>query len=224
MQAQLDHLVVAARSLAEGIAWCREMLGFEPVAGGEHPLMGTHNRVFALGGTAYPRAYFEIIAIDPAAPRPAHARWFDLDTEAMHAALARRPRLVHFVAASNDAAGAVAALAEFGIERGPLVAAERNTPAGLLRWKISVRHDGARLFDGALPTLIQWDSPHPADSLPASGIALASLAATHPDAARLRQAFGAIGLRHVAVQEGPANLVAELDTPRGRVRLESQGA
>jgi hypothetical protein len=224
LQAQVDHLVVAARSLDDGVAWCREVFGFEPAAGGAHPLMGTHNRVFRIASANFPRAYFEIIAIDGAAPRPAHKRWFDLDDERLQAAIVPGPRLVHFVASTNGAASAVAALSEFGIDRGPLLAAERDTPAGLLRWKISVRPDGARLFDGALPTLIEWDSRHPADSLPDCGVTLVSLAATHPQAAQLRRSFDAIGLQQVAVLEGAANLVAELDTPRGRVRLESQGA
>ena len=42
-----------------------------PGSGGRHALMGTHNRVFAIGSEAFPRAYFEIIAIDPDAPDPA---------------------------------------------------------------------------------------------------------------------------------------------------------
>jgi hypothetical protein len=39
----------------------------------------------------------------------------------------------------------------------------------------------------------------------------------------LAAAYEAIGLHAVAVKPGAANLVAVLDTPRGRVRLESQG-
>lgn len=224
LQAQVDHLVVAARSLGEGIAWCRQTFGFEPGAGGEHPLMGTHNRVFRIASAAFPQAYFEIIAIDPKAAAPKHPRWFDLDDEQLRAAITGEPRMVHFVASTNDAASAVAALTEFGIDRGPMVAAQRDTPNGLLRWKISVRTDGARLFNGALPTLIEWDSRHPAESLPDCGVALASLSVAHPQSAMLRQCFDAIGLQHVAVLEGAANLVAELETPRGRVRLESKGA
>jgi len=68
----VDHLVVAAATLAQGVAWCEATLGFTPTAGGQHPLMSTHNRVFNIATTEYPLAYFEIIAIDPDAPPPTH--------------------------------------------------------------------------------------------------------------------------------------------------------
>jgi hypothetical protein len=86
-----------------------------------------------------------------------------------------------------------------------------------------VRPDGQRLYGGVLPTLIEWGATHPAAGLPESGVTLHNLVATHPEMARLRPAWDAIGLQRVALKEGPANLCAVLDTPRGRVRLESQG-
>jgi hypothetical protein len=41
----VDHLVVAADSLEQGVKWCEETLGVTPGPGGQHPLMGTHNRL-----------------------------------------------------------------------------------------------------------------------------------------------------------------------------------
>jgi catechol 2,3-dioxygenase-like lactoylglutathione lyase family enzyme len=219
LRTRVDHLVLAARSLDEGVAWCREHLGIEAAGGGEHVLMNTHNRVFRIDGPGFERAYFEIIAINPAAPPPGRTRWFDLDDERMQAALARGPQLVHFVASTNDIEQAVAALAAQGIDRGQVMPIER----GNLRWKMTIRPDGQRLFDGALPTLIQWEGAHPCDSLPASGAKLESLAVTHPQAHALRLAFAALGLDHVVVREGPATLQASISTPRGCVMVESKG-
>lgn len=220
LASRVDHLVFAARTLDEGVAWCRETLGFEPASGGEHALMGTHNRVFRIDGAEFERAYFEIIAIDPAAPPPGRRRWFDLDDERMRSTLAQGPRLIHFAASTNDVDAAVAALAARAIDRGPAIAATR----GNLRWKITVRPDGQRLFDGALPTLIQWDGAHPCDTLPASGVALQSLVVWHPKADALTKACDAIGLAGVELRTGETNIVATLATPKGRVRLESCGA
>lgn len=224
MNARIDHLVVAADSLAQGAAWCMDTLGITPGPGGEHPLMGTHNRLFRIATVDHPRAYFEIIAIQPGRMPQRARRWFDLDDETVRDTLKREgPRLVHFVANVDDVARSVAAWKGLGIERGAPVKASRMTERGLLEWQITLREDGQRLQGGTLPTLIQWGDVHPGAQMPESGVTLHALAATHPQADLLRRACAAVGLESVAVHEGPANLCATLDTPRGRVRLESKG-
>ena len=219
----VDHVVVAADTLERGVQWCEATLGVTPERGGEHALMGTHNRLLHIATPQFPRAYLEIIAINAAAPPPARRRWFDLDDPALRHQVRQQPRLVHFVASTADAAAALKAVGRLGIERGRLVAAERATPAGLLRWQISVRRDGQRLFYGGLPTLIQWGEVHPADTLPKSGLALQSLHVCHPRSADLRAAHIAIGLQGVTLGEGAPNLMATLATPKGVVTLESTG-
>ena len=177
MMLALDHLVIAARTLAEGLDWCEATLGYRPEAGGRHAFMGTHNRVFAIGSAAFPRAYAELIAIDPEAASPArHARWFDLDDAALQRSLAANgPQLVHWVARCDDIGATLLAMRAAGIDGGELQAAERMTPQGLLRWRIGVRADGHRALAGAAPALIEWGDVHPADSMPPSGVALKSV-------------------------------------------------
>jgi hypothetical protein len=220
---RVDHLVIAAHTLAQGVAWCQAVLGVEPGPGGEHPLMGTHNRLLALKDGAHPVAYLEIIAINPQAPAPGRRRWYDLDEPGLQAALRDAPRLIHVVAQCADAAQATHALSAQGIDRGALLNASRQTAQGLLEWKITVREDGQRLYHGALPTLIQWGDTHPSASLPDRGLRLQSLRATHPQAEELRTACQTIGLDSLAITEGSPNLSAVLQTPRGKVRLESLG-
>lgn len=220
MSARLDHLVVLADTLAQGVAWCEATLGVVPAPGGQHPLFGTHNRLLALGGAAFAQAYLEIIAIDPAAGEPGRTRWFDMDDQRLRRQVrAQGPQLIHWVARVPELAHAAAAWAALGLERGAVLPASRMTPRGLLEWQITVREDGQRLLDGCLPTLIQWGAVHPADALPASGIALESLSLRHPQAALLRAALDAVGLAGVAVEPGPAALQARLATPRGAVTL-----
>lgn len=216
----LDHLVLAARTLDEGVDWCERTLGIVPGPGGRHPLMGTHNRVFAIGSAAYPRAYFEIIAIDPEAPSPGRTRWFDLDNPRLQAALADGPQLVHWVARCTDLEAALAALAQHGIAGGRVLQAARTTPQGELRWRIAVRDDGARLFGGALPLPIEWGALHPADALPASGVTLESVTLGNPEPGQLRQALQRIGT-DLAIAADAAALSATLATPRGRVTLQT---
>jgi len=221
----VDHLVVLAPSLAEGVAWCEATLGVVPGPGGEHPLMGTHNRLIPVNTAAFPRAYLEIIAINrEAVPQRAAGakRWFDLDDETLQARLRTQgPQLAHWVAEVPDLPQALATLSAQGIDRGQVVAASRPTPQGLLRWQISVRDDGQRLFNGCLPTLIQWGDTHPTQAMADQGVALESLALAHPQAGALRQALDAVGLGAIPVHTGPARLQARLRTPRGPVDLIS---
>ncbi|MDP3354751.1 MAG: VOC family protein [Polaromonas sp.] len=235
MKAQVDHLVVVAASLPQGVAWCEQTLGITPGPGGEHPLMGTHNRLFSIASPAYPRAYFEIIALQPGA-KPTRAtglqRWFDMDDAMLQSRVASAgPQLVHFVASVGGVVSAVKALALLGLDRGRVVQASRQTDSGLLSWRITVRDDGQRLFYGGLPTLIQWGdaatdpalAAHPLDAMPPSGVTLQALHVQHPRPDGLQQAHTTIGLAGVDVRPGPPNLVATLQTPRGLVTLESKG-
>jgi hypothetical protein len=159
----LDHLVVAARALDEGAAYICARLGVDCVAGGRHATMGTHNRLLSLG----PSAYLEVIAIDPEAPAPARPRWFELDATAMKTRLARGPALVHWVERTDDlerdAATYPGSLSIVPFERGPY------------RWRMALAPDGSFPARGTLPTLIQWDGPHPCAALPDSGIRLRGL-------------------------------------------------
>jgi hypothetical protein len=225
--ARVDHLVIAARCLEEGVDWCEATFGVAPAAGGKHPLMGTHNRLMKIASASFPRAYLEIIAVAPQ-HRPARGagkhRWFDLDDAHLQASLARGgPRLVHFVAEVTDVHAAVHALHHVRIDRGHVLEASRDTPAGRLSWQITVRDDGQRLFYGTLPTLIQWGPVHPADGLPESGIALRSLDLAHPRTADLDSALRAIGLSGVTLAAGAPDLHAVFDTPRGTLSLRSRG-
>ncbi len=212
MNWQVDHLVVGAATLEQGAAWCAATLGVLPGPGGKHALMGTHNLLLAIGSQAFPRCYLEIIAVDPQAAPPGRRRWFDLDDPVLRATLATGPRLIHWVARCGDVAAECATLASAGIDRGETLQAERDTPRGLLCWRIAVRPDGQRLFGGTLPTLIEWGEVHPAGSLPASGLQLESLSVgALPDAAARRLPEG------VSTSDAFA---ATLVTPVGRVRLE----
>jgi hypothetical protein len=209
VKVELDHLVVGARTLDEGVRWCEATLGVTPGPGGRHPLMGTHNRLARLSNASF----LEVIAIDPDAPPPARARWFALDDAA---AFADGPRLLHWVARTDALDATLAALRAVGIDAGRAIAASRDTPQGRLEWRIAVRDDGALLAAGALPTLIDWGAcRQPAATMAPCGLALRSmtLRGVPPAAARV------LGLA-IETSDGPALRVV-LDTPRGAVELNT---
>jgi hypothetical protein len=213
--AQLDHLVVAAPTLADGAVWCERTLGVTPGPGGEHPLMGTHNRLLNVSAERHPNCFFEIIAVDPAAPRPQRVRWFGLD----QIDLRDGPRLIHVVARTAQISARRDALLAVGAKPGEPVRAGRATPAGLLQWTILVADDGRLDAGGALPTLIEWDdlSLHPCTKLPASGVRLRRLTLGGLSA----DTIAALGLSGVDFSAAGPAIAAEFDTPFGVVRLQT---
>lgn len=217
----LDHLVVAAGTLQAGVDWCERVLGVRPGPGGEHPLMGTHNRLLSLATPAFPLAYLEIVAVDPTAAGPAapRRRWFGLDDPAVQQRLAHQgPQLLHWVARTTALAPALLQLRALGLEPGAPVAASRQTPRGLLQWQIALREDGQTLCRGALPTLIQWQGEHPAQHLPASGVSLHAVQVRGLPAALAGQ-LPQQGFELLADQGAALRVL--LQTPLGPVSIES---
>jgi hypothetical protein len=208
--AEPDHLILGAATLLQGVEYFADLTGVAPRAGGKHVAMGTHNAVVRLG----PQFYLEIIAIDPDGTRPSRPRWFDLDTVALQGALRERPQLIAWAARTSDLD---AALARATISPGPAHPMAR----GDLRWRITIPDDGRRAGGGLVPTLIQWESAHPADSMPAAPVTLAQLAGSHPEPASIRGALAALGLQDaLQVTYGASpRLAAMVRTPRGLVAI-----
>ena len=210
---ELDHLVVACRTLDDGRAWCERTFGVAPAPGGRHAWMGTHNLLLATSSPRFPRSYIELIAIDPDAPSPTQPRWFDLDDSVLQASIAATPKLVHWVARSDDIDAASHVLRNAGFDPGPVVDAERMTARGLLRWRIAIAAGGKRHASGAVPLLIEWGDVHPTDNLPDGGVELRSLrlAGIEPTLAAMLDAD--------LSQRSVSALVAGLVAPAGAVTL-----
>lgn len=204
----LDHLVIAARNLADGAAWLEGRLGVPMSGGGRHESMGTHNRVLSLG----PGRYLEVIAIDPDASPPSRPRLFDLDSPSMRARLDEGPALVTWALRSDDIASTSRVLG--GAE---VLAMAR----GAYRWRISVTADGALPEAGTRPTVLQWETEHPTDTLPDAGCRLEKLLLMHPGAPGMIASLQAAGLEAdepVEARDGtPHGLTARIRTPRGVV-------
>jgi hypothetical protein len=219
VSAAVDHLVVAVASLDQGVAWCEATFGITPGPGGKHPLMGTHNRLLKIATDAFPDAYLEIIAIDPAASPPGRVRWFGLDDPVLQGRLQGAPQFIHVVARTSALGPDRQALLDAGLDPGVPVSAGRDTPQGPLAWQIVVRDDGVLPCGGALPTLIEWQGRHPAQAMADSGVTLRALQWVGlPPVAR-----HALHLRGVTAGDGAGPAWrAVLDTPRGEVVLSSQ--
>jgi len=202
LPAGIDHLVLAAPSLAAGIEAIEERLGTRPVPGGRHPSFGTHNALVALG----PEVYLEVVAPDPTLPAPARGIGFG-------AGAVERPCLVTWALRSDDIEAAASEADLGAVQRGL-----RERPDGrILRWRLSDPY--AERAAGVVPFLIDWgNSPHPAALAPTAG-ALVDFRLWHPDPAGVREQLRLLGL-DMAVTEAPEpGLVAVVESAAGRVEL-----
>ena len=193
----LDHLALACETLDAGGASVRDQLGVELPASGKHPVMGTHNRLTGMG----PDMYFEVIAIDPDAPPVGRPRWFNLD------AFSGVPRLTNWILRTPNMEAALDALPPgFGtpisLERGPF------------KWRMAVPDNGVLPWGGWAPAIIEWEGEaHPTQSLPDSGLRLASLTLHHPQAREIAQVLGPLMAADTALfmPDEQAKLVAVFD-------------
>jgi Glyoxalase-like domain len=217
MKTELDHIVVAAKTLDEGRAWAWEVLGVEPRGGGKHAGLATHNTLIGLNA----RHYLEIIAVDPDGGAHDFPRWFGLDTEEVKSMIAHGPRLVAWVARASGTENAIETFA--GVPGNP-ASVVRPAQRGDFRWRFAFTPDGARPHGGVLPHLIQWDVPmHPCDRLPDAGLNLSSLLVADPAHERVSAVLESLAFSDAKVligQSSNAQIVATLHTPRGIAILE----
>lgn len=227
---ELDHIIIYASSLDEGRVWAQEVLGVDMSMGGSHFLMGTHNLITRIDSEEFPKAYLEIIAIDPSAPNPAvgGVRWFDMDCPTLSHQIAKSPRLIHWVARTQQLQLAVDELRRLGIDRGDILSASRASAHGLLEWQMTVRSDGWRLMNGALPTLIQWGSRHPVDGMSASSLKLKNIilhVTTEEELILMEDILTKLHLTHVNTSLIRVEILhthglsVDIESPRGLVRL-----
>jgi hypothetical protein len=204
-RAQLDHIVVAIRSLDEGVAQFERLTGVKAGAGGQHPGRGTENALVSLGGGSY----LEIIAPQPGAKLSA-------DDEMMRGLTGLT--IVDWAVCVPDVDAAVAALKATGLATSPPQPGARLTPSGeRLDWMTFGLADGR--IDGA-PFFIRWslNAPHPSMTAPA-GCGLERFVVHDPAAERLTALLAALDVRGVTVASGAAKIEALLTCGSARATL-----
>ena len=196
---RMDHIVVSAERLADGIAYVEQALGVKLAPGGEHPDMGTHNALLHLGDY-----YLEVIAINPDARAPDHPRWFDLDN------FAGPPRITNWILRTDDLAAVLAKAPD-------QIGTPKTLSRGDFNWTVTVPRDGKLPFDGAFAGFIDWGTGiHPAQTLPDIGCRLKSWRVTSPDARELSHALDQLPGEYMPeITQGPLGFMAEIDTSHG---------
>ncbi|PLY04015.1 MAG: VOC family protein [Desulfuromonas sp.] len=217
LQTHIDHLVIAAETLEQGVAYVKEQLGVGMPFGGVHPQMGTHNHLMRLGDGIF----LEVIAINPDAEPPRRPRWFGLDDALIRAQLAVQPVLLTWVVNSNDIDQLI---------RNAAFSAGTAEPIsrGDLHWHFGLPEDGRLLAGGTLPYAIEWHTDrHPAESMADLGCRFEKLEIYHPRAEWLQSALESIAAQDlVTVHPLPGNetayMVVSVQTPAGLKSLSSK--
>lgn len=202
---QIDHLLYGTRSLTDGIRYICELTGVQPVMGGSHPGLGTHNALIGLGNNIY----LEIIAPDP--EQSVERVWMDLDK-------LEQPQLFRWAATTQNAEKVRQAGLTAGFDIGEVKAGSRYKPDGsLLEWTLS--DPNVNLANGPIPFFIYWGtSGNPSPNLP-HGCILESFKAFHPDPVEVRKKLSALHLDLQVEQDTGIQLKAEINTPNGKVTL-----
>ena len=98
MNSRIDHFVIGAPSLAQGVAYVERTLGVQIPPGGAHTRMGTHNHLMKLGD----QVFLEVIASDPQLSEPDGPRWYGLDDPFVRTRIAAEPCLLTWVVNCDD--------------------------------------------------------------------------------------------------------------------------
>ena len=209
-QAHIDHIVVAASTLEQGVEYIKGCLGVAPGGGGKHVNQGTHNKVLKLDK----ERYLEVIAIDPEGGKPCFPRWFNLDSEHLQNELKIKPRLITWVARTDDIDTLVR---QCPISLGKIYPMSR----GQLNWKITLTEDGSMPGGGVIPPLITWETvSHPTAGMDNSGCSLLTLEVFHTDPEYITGVLQSLGLENdITINRAPheidIGIRAHIRTPGG---------
>lgn len=216
MSSKIDHLVIGARTLAEGVDYVSQIMGVAMPYGGEHVKMGTHNHLMQLGN----ETFLEVIAINEEMSVPTRPRWYGLDDAYVRHKIAQQPALLTWVINTGDIQQLIKK-ASFSLGRAEAVS------RGNLNWLFGLPNDGRLLGSGMLPYAIEWQTEtHPSKGMADLACRLESLHIYHPYPAWLQQALVSVEALplvkiHPLAENQTAYLRASIQTPKGLVSLQS---
>ena len=212
----MDHLVIGAASLEQGVDYVADLLGVDIPFGGVHLKMGTHNHLMQLGNNTF----VEVIAMNDEIEPPNSPRWYGLDDPFVRQQISVKPALLTWVVNTKNIKQLIEA-SNLSLGNAELIS------RGDLSWYFGLPKDGRLLAGGMLPYAIEWHTDtHPSKNMADLGCELHSFEIHHPHAQWLRKALESIGaLSLVEIKEIPKNiapyLTANISTPSGIKELSS---
>ena len=137
MNSRIDHIVIGTANLISGTKILETKLSTKFSPGGEHQIMGTHNKLLKLQSDIY----LEVIANIPHVDKPSRQRWFSLDEPSTKEKIMHSPRALCWVLEVDNIEETVK---KCGYNPGEILQISR----GELTWKITVPSNGRLAENG----------------------------------------------------------------------------
>jgi hypothetical protein len=216
MQTRIDHLVIGAGNLMQGVDYVRNCLGVNIPYGGVHREMGTHNHLMRLGDGVF----LEVITKNHEIESPNSPRWYGLDDPFIQKQIEMQPTLLTWVVNTGNI-NELIRRAKFSLGKTKLIS------RGDLSWYFGLPDDGRLLAGGMLPYAIEWQTDeHPSANMTDLGCSLHRLEIYHPYSSWIQSSIKSIdALNLVKINSLPKNeapyLIAYIRTPNGIKQLYS---
>ena len=176
MNSRIDHIVIGTANLISGTKILETKLSTKFSPGGEHMIMGTHNKLLKLQSNIY----LEVIANNPNVIKPSRQRWFSLDESSIKEKIKKSPRLLCWVLEVDNIEDTVK---KCGYNPGEILQLSRDE----LTWKVTVPSNGKLVENGVLPVLIEWPSnQHPSKKLNNSKVSINKISLFHPEPYKIK--------------------------------------
>ena len=211
MDSRIDHIVIGAANLISGIKILEPKINTKFSPGGEHQIMGTHNKLLKLQSNIY----LEVIANNPNVDKPSRQRWFSLDEARTKEKIKHSPRALCWVLEVDNIENTVK---KCGYNPGEILQISR----GELTWKITVPSNGGIPDNGVLPALIEWPKDqHPSKKLTNSKVSINKLTLFHPEPHKIKDIISnLIESDLICVSEGVTKIELILTTQNGKVVID----
>ena len=211
MNSRIDHVVMGASNLFSGTKILENKLSTKFSPGGEHKIMGTHNKLLKLQSNIY----LEIIAINPNAYMPSRPRWFSLDESNIKEKINKSPRLLCWVLEVDDLEDTVK---NCGYNPGEILQLSRDD----LTWKVTVPANGKLVENGVLPVLIEWPNKHhPSKKLNNSKVSINNISLFHPEPYKIKNIiYNLIESDLISISKGLPKIELILKTQNEKVVID----
>lgn len=207
----IDHFMLAANNLDDLSDYFTDLTGIPVANGGDHPDLGTHNKLIA----THSDIYLELIAPNPASETRTPLR--DVLEQMI------QPHLHRFIVQGHEDQfpAILKAYQDVGVAAEVKHLSRRTATGETLRWQLlmpAAKND----YGIFAPLFIDWGAAtHPARTLPSAPCSVVACSAGHPEPEMIQALWDGIGFKMPLVCAADPNFTVTLDTPKGRVDLRA---